>query len=125
MKKKLVFIASLILNILLISYLSYRTYVRIVVTRPDFHIRSNPETDGYVPDSLTAIGIAKAIWLPIYGKDHIERHSPFDAGLLGDTIWRITGSRYRRTLNDWELGGSLFLDIHKTDGKVTNSGHSK
>ncbi len=32
---------------------------------------------GYVPDQATAIGIAVAIWSPIYGKEQIEKEKPY------------------------------------------------
>jgi hypothetical protein len=34
---------------------------------------------GYVPDETTAIAIAKAVWIPIYGKEQIESEAPFVA----------------------------------------------
>ena len=35
--------------------------------------------DGFVPDKETAMRIAEAVWIPIYGKDKIESEKPFEA----------------------------------------------
>ena len=32
---------------------------------------------GYVPDVQTAIAIAVAVWIPIYGKEQIENEKPY------------------------------------------------
>jgi len=41
---------------------------------------------GYVPDEATAIAIAKAVWLPVFGKDGIEAQHPIRAKAAG---WRV------------------------------------
>ncbi len=46
---------------------------------------------GFVPDSATAIRIAEAIWIPIYGQAQIENERPFTA-TLKDDVWTVTGS---------------------------------
>src|SRR5215471_8129705 len=47
--------------------------------------------DGYVPDSRTAIDVAKAILIPIYGNDVVRREEPFTASLDG-IIWTVKGA---------------------------------
>ena len=73
-------------------------------------VNYKPE-DGYVQDEETAIKIAEAIWLPIYGK-HIYDEKPFIAKLKND-VWTVTG-----TLSDGMLGGVAEIDISKQDGKI-------
>jgi len=46
---------------------------------------------GYVPDSATAVQIAEAILIPIYGKKHVESERPFTAKLEGD-VWTVGGT---------------------------------
>jgi len=46
---------------------------------------------GYVPDSKTAIRIAEAVLVPVYGDKHIESERPFTA-TLKDGAWIVTGT---------------------------------
>jgi NTF2 fold immunity protein len=46
---------------------------------------------GYVPDSATAVQIAEAVLVPIYGKKQIESEKPFTATLEGD-VWTVGGT---------------------------------
>ena len=46
---------------------------------------------GYVPDEKTAIAIAVAVWLPIYGEKQIESEKPFNA-FLKDGVWHVAGT---------------------------------
>ena len=47
--------------------------------------------DGCVPDDTTAIKIAEAVWVSVYGESVYEKR-PFNAELLGDTVWAVAGS---------------------------------
>jgi hypothetical protein len=40
--------------------------------------------DGYVPDAVTAIKIAVAVWEPIYGAEHIATE-------LNNGVWIVAG----------------------------------
>ena len=42
----------------------------------------------YVPNAETAIKVAEAIWLPIYGKN-IEENKPFIASLNEKNVWIV------------------------------------
>ena len=44
-----------------------------------------------VPNEETAIRIAEAIWIPIFGQELIERQKPFRAKLEND-VWTVRGS---------------------------------
>ena len=46
---------------------------------------------GFVPDSATAVRIAIAAWIPIYGENMITVEQPF-AATLKDSVWTVTGS---------------------------------
>ena len=69
--------------------------------------------DGYVPDAQTAIAIAVNVWVPIYGKDHIERQKPYSA-MLVDGYWVVSGS-----LPVTVVGGVAHAVIEKRTGQVT------
>lgn len=74
-----------------------------------------PEVDGYVNDANTAIKIAEAVWLPIFG-DEIYDHTPFKAQLT-DSVWIVTGTVHTK------LGGAPRMVIGKRDGRILELFH--
>jgi len=46
---------------------------------------------GFVPDSATAVQIAEAVLVPVYGKKQIESEKPFTARLKND-VWTVSGT---------------------------------
>ncbi len=66
---------------------------------------------GFVPDPATAIRIAEAVWIPIYGQVQIERERPFRA-VLKDGVWTVTGS-----LPAGRVGGVAVAQIGRRDGQ--------
>ena len=79
--------------------------------------KSRPKKDGYVPNAETAIKIAEAIWLPIYGES-IYAKKPFKATLKND-VWIIEGTLHT------ELGGVPYAEIQKRDCKIIKVTHTK
>ncbi len=73
---------------------------------------------GFVPDEATAIRIAEAVWLPIYGKD-IYEEKPFIVGLR-DGVWTVTGS-----LPGGRKGGVAEVEISKEDGRILRVSHGE
>jgi hypothetical protein len=73
---------------------------------------------GYVSSSETAIKIAEAVWLPIYG-EKIYKKRPFEAELKSDSVWIVRG-----TLKQG-LGGVPYIEIQVKDGKVLKVTHSR
>lgn len=82
-------------------------------------MNTDPLKSGYVPDVATAIKIAEAIWLPIYGKGIYDKQ-PFRASLKNDSIWIVEGS-----LQPDELGGVPYAEIQKSDCKIIKVIHTK
>ena len=74
--------------------------------------------DGFVPDKITAIRIAIAVWLPIYG-EIIYKEKPYSA-YLKDGVWIVKGS-----LPKGSVGGVAMITIQKKDGKIITVIHSK
>ena len=74
---------------------------------------------GYVPDSETAIRIAEAVWIPIYGDKIIAKEKPFKATLHGET-WTVTGS-----LPDGHVGGTAIAEISRRDGRILRVIHEQ
>ncbi|RXR21462.1 YbbC/YhhH family protein [Flavobacterium stagni] len=79
--------------------------------------RDNLFKNDLVPDEKTAIKIAEAIWLPIYG-DRIYDKKPFVA-TSKDSTWIVNGTIHS------EKGGTPFIEIQKRDGKVLKVYHEK
>lgn len=84
---------------------------------------------GFVPDSRTAIAIAEAVLIPVYGKEHIEGERPFTATLKHD-VWIIEGTLYcpdgkggMKTTDC--LGGVAVVRISKSDGCIRYMLHGK
>lgn len=80
---------------------------------------TNSDTIDYVPNEETAIKIAEAIWLPIYGKSIYEK-KPFKAILINNEIWKVQG-----TYNFEKLGGVPYIEIRKKDCKIIKVTHGK
>ena len=85
--------------------------------------QSNPNSykpkNGYVPDEQTAISIAVAVWIPIYGKEHIEGEKPYRAELKNG-VWTVTGS-----LPEGYVGGTAEAQISQDSGCILRVIHYK
>jgi hypothetical protein len=46
---------------------------------------------GFVPDVVTAVSIAEAVLIPVYGRDVVASERPFKAVLKGG-VWVVTGT---------------------------------
>ena len=68
--------------------------------------------DGFVPDAKTAVAIAEAVLIPIYGKEQINSEKPLKANLK-DGIWTVQGSLPK----GWD-GGTAVVKIAKQDGRI-------
>lgn len=73
----------------------------------------------YVPTEKVAREIAVIILTPIYGKENIEKQKPFNATLLGDSVWVVEGTRGNIE------GGTAYIEIQKRDCKILKVTHEK
>lgn len=89
-----------------------------LINRCEGNNTNNPEIDGYIPDEETAIKIAEAVWLPIYG-EKVNDEKPFHAVLQNDSVWIVEGTLHN------ELGGVARAEIQKRDGKILRVIHGK
>jgi hypothetical protein len=86
---------------------------------PTFVKASTLPEAGAVPDAETAIRIAEAVWLPVYGAEKVERGKPFKAELKtaaepGEwAVWTVSGSQ-----EGGENESSLCAVIRKWDGQI-------
>lgn len=73
---------------------------------------------GYVPDSRTAVEIATAVLIPIYGKTKIDAEKPWHTGLKNG-IWTVVG-----TFNGKGKGGEAIVQLDKKTGTIRFVGHT-
>jgi ABC-type antimicrobial peptide transport system permease subunit len=101
-----------------ITFLPFGVKVALVDTREYENDTDFNWNEGYVQDPETAIKIAEAVWLDIYGED-IYNEKPFDAVLEND-VWTVRG-----TLPILALGGTAEIKISKQDGRILEVYHGK
>jgi hypothetical protein len=75
--------------------------------------------DGFVPDKATALSIAVAVLIPIYGGKTISGEQPL-VPTLKDGVWTVSGS-----LPPDRVGGVAEIKIDKASGKILKVGHGK
>jgi NTF2 fold immunity protein len=73
-----------------------------------------PPEQGLVPDKITAVKIAEAIWLPLYG-EMIYDQRPYRVRLVDDSIWIVHGQYATEVAR---VGLIVHAKIRKSDGKV-------
>jgi len=79
---------------------------------------------GFVPDSATAVRIAEAVWVPIYGAEQIASERPFVAALSGD-VWTVIGSLPTPSAGYSSLGGVAVAEIARQDGRILRVSHGR
>ena len=88
-------------------------------------ISKNTITRDYVPDEETAKKIAEAIWIPIYGEEHILKQRPYKVKLVND-IWVVEGLIPEPYRYDPRVrGGGAYIEIRKKDCKILKVTHYK
>ena len=111
MKKKIVLCFAVIIVIVIGVTLKADIFNKSMEFIPD---------EGIVPNEETAIKIAEAIWLPIYG-DNIYTKQPFIAEYDEKSrTWYVHGS-----LSENTPGGVPEIKISKQDGKIIYINHGK
>ena len=75
-------------------------------------------SQGIIPDEVTAVKVAEAVFLPIFGQGEVTKFLPYHAQFK-DGVWTVYG-----TLKPNSRGGTPQLTILKKDGKITEVWHS-
>jgi hypothetical protein len=73
--------------------------------------------DGFFPNEKTAIKIAEAAWLPIYGDSVLNKEKPFKAKLVDGHI-RIVKGTVQKIPGYITFGGAAYIEIEKKDCKI-------
>jgi hypothetical protein len=79
--------------------------------------------EGYVPDVATAVAIAEAVLMPIYGAETIAKERPLTAELKEGT-WTVKGT-LACPGGGRCVGGVAEVEIDKENGKVLRVSHGK
>lgn len=109
--KKIIY-STLLVSLIMLGYACN-------VAKANKQNNNNVDTVNYVPNEETAIKIAEAIWLPIYG-EKIYNQKPYIVSLVNDSIWVVTG-----TLAENKRGGVAYIEIQKKDCKILKVIHGK
>ena len=72
---------------------------------------------GLIPDEDTAVRVAEALMIPIWGADLIAKEGPF-RGCLKDGVWTVAG-----TLPPGASGGTATVKLSKRDGRILDVVH--
>ena len=105
-------------------FITYLTIVGLVtVLNVKGQTTQEYSNTNYVPDKATAIKIAEAVWLPIYGKK-IYTELPFKAILVNDSIWTVAGT-LPKSSKKIVIGGTAYIEIRKSDCKILKVIHGK
>jgi hypothetical protein len=102
MKKKMIIFA-----ICFVSCISFLGISNTRATKEQYILNMD-----YVPNAETAIKVAEAIWLPIYG-EKIYENRPFRASLTNANVWIVEGTTMKET-----KGGVPYIEIQKKDCKI-------
>lgn len=82
--------------------------------------------DGFVPDSTTAVTIAEAVLIPVYGKEKIEAERPFKA-VLENGVWTVNGTLHcpdgKGGVTTRCVGGTAEVKLSKADGRIIRMIH--
>ena len=73
---------------------------------------------GYVPDSATAVKIAEAVLVPVYGEKQVVSERPFTA-TLKKNVWTIEGT-FRCPDGAGCRGGAAIVQLSKLDGRIVS-----
>jgi hypothetical protein len=90
--------------------------------------QGNKPEQGYVPNSETAVQIAEAVLVPVYGRQKIESEKPFNAELK-DGVWTVSGTLHCSDGNGGTtthcVGGVAVVTISKADARILSMIHYK
>lgn len=110
-----------LLTLLMLTALLFLPCRSTNAREPSFH-----PANGLVPNEATAISIAKAVWIPIYGKNQIESEKPYKAS-INKGVWVVTGSlhKYPRGKAVFLVGGVAVAEISQRTGEILGVSHGK
>jgi hypothetical protein len=107
---------------------THRIISCIVILLIAANAQSYTPKDGFVPDSTTAVNVAEAVLIPVYGKEKIESERPFKA-TLENGVWTVDGTLHcsdgKGGVTTDCVGGAAEVKLSKADGRVLRMIHYK
>lgn len=76
--------------------------------------------NGFVPDKKTALRVAEAILVSVYGEKQIAEEQPLKIALVDNDVWLVWG-----TLSERAVGGTAVIKISKRTGQVLYLAHGE
>ena len=98
-------------NTLFLKVLTILTIVMIISFQNE-SFSAKKKSFSYVPDEKTAVKIAEAVWLPIFG-EKIYKQKPFKAKLIDKYTWLVESTLLKNM-----MGGCYYIKIRKKDCKI-------
>ena len=89
------------------------------IAQADGRVLDEAPADGFVPDAETAVRIAEAVLVPVYGQAQIDRQGPLTA-TEHDGVWTVTGR-----LPPGRAGGVALVRIARRDGTILRMIHGR
>ena len=83
-----------------------------------------PPREGYVPNQETAVRIAEAVLIPIYGEKLVARERPFHA-TVKEKVWTVSGTLHCPDGGNACFGGTAMVQLSKEDGRILYITHFK
>jgi len=82
--------------------------------------------DGYVPNAETAVKIAEAVLIPVYGEKKILAEHPFTA-ILQEDVWTVSGTLHcaKQSPESRCVGGTAEVKISRRSGEILHMIHYK
>lgn len=110
--------ASLLLGLLLLlgsnAQAQHATKAKRAVPKKQARVREGyVPPEGFVPDSATAVRLAEAFLIPIFGNRRNATSRPLHPKLTKDGVWRVSNAR-----TDSVGYGGIYIEISKRDGRV-------
>ena len=85
-------------------------------------------SNGFVPDEATAVRVAEAVLIPVYGAKQIESERPFTAKLKNG-VWTVEGTLRcpdgRSGFTTCDEGGVATVKLSKEDARIISMIHYK
>jgi hypothetical protein len=107
---------------------THRIISCIVILLTAAHAQSYMPKDGFIPDSTTALKVAQAVLIPVYGKEKIESERPFKA-TLENGVWTIDGTLHcldgKGGVTTLCGAGTAEVNLSEADGRVLKMIHYK
>jgi len=100
----------------------------IVLVASELAAQGYRPASGYVPDSKTAVKIAEAVLIPVYGEKQIQSELPLTA-TLKNGVWTVTGTLRcpdgKGGTSTSCNGGVAEVRISKNDARIVYMLHGK